>query len=99
MVVLRFHLFFALLQAILQSPNKGPLGPTFGSELGKTKWPFAQPWRPSVPLGRCPNSGRADTLRRRGMAPSRSHEGERIQVSRAIFRLDRALLCLRMNPL
>ena len=35
--VLRFHLFFALLQARLQSPSSGPLGPTVGSESGKTK--------------------------------------------------------------
>ena len=36
-IVLRFYLLFALLQARLQSPGKGPLGPTVGSELGKTK--------------------------------------------------------------
>jgi len=27
-----------LIQARLQSPSKGPLRPTVGSELGKTKW-------------------------------------------------------------
>jgi len=34
----RFHPSSALLQARLQSPSNGPLGPTVGSDLGKTKW-------------------------------------------------------------
>jgi hypothetical protein len=29
---------FVLIQTRLQSPSKGPLRPTVGSEFGKTKW-------------------------------------------------------------